>query len=311
MTSPMLQVSHLRKQYSSVLAVDDVSLECGAGEMLGLLGPNGAGKTTSIRMILNIITPDAGSVRFNGGPFEESVRNIVGYLPEERGIYRKNRLLNTILYFASLKGLDAGTARRRAHEWLDRFSLLGYVDRRVDELSKGNQQKVQFIIAILHDPSLMFLDEPFSGLDPINQILLKDILMELKQQGKAIIFSTHQMDQAEKLCDAICLINKGRVVLDGSLPEIKARYGTNSVRIDYDGDGSFLSRHPAVQTAHVYENYAELIIAPAHKPSAVLRDIAGRLDIRKFETIQPSLNAIFLDLVGGDGKLLSVAGERG
>ncbi len=298
----MLKASHLRKQYSSVLAVDDVSLECRSGQILGLLGPNGAGKTTSIRMILNIIVPDAGEVTFDGRPFDEGTRDIIGYLPEERGIYRKNRVLNTIQYFASLRGLDAAEAKRRAHEWLTRFELLGNNERRVDELSKGNQQKLQFIISILHDPSLIILDEPFSGLDPINQILLKDILMELKQRGKAIIFSTHQMDQAEKLCDGICLINRGRVVLDGSLRDVKARYGTNSVRIEYDGDGSFLSKHPAVQTAHIYENYAELIIAPAHEPPSMLRDIAGRLEIRKFETIEPSLNAIFLDLVGGNDR---------
>ncbi|MBI1805686.1 MAG: ATP-binding cassette domain-containing protein [Ignavibacteria bacterium] len=299
----MLTVSHLRKQYSTVLAVDDVSLAVNRGAILGLLGPNGAGKTTTIRMILNIIQPDAGSITFDGKPFEEQTRNLIGYLPEERGLYRKNKLLNAILYFASLKGIERAEAKRRAYDWLKRFDLLTYYERKLEELSKGNQQKVQFIISILHDPQLVILDEPFSGLDPLNQILLKDILMELKQRGKAIIFSTHQMDQAEKLCDAICLINKGRVVLEGGITEVKSRYGKNTVHLEYEGDGNFLPTHPAVKTAHIYENFAELILNSHSKPHEVLRDLSQRLDIRKFETLQPSLNAIFLDLVGGEKKL--------
>src|ERR1041385_1049620 len=226
----MLNASHLRKQYATVLAVDDVSLSVERGKILGLLGPNGAGKTTTIRMILNIIQPDAGSITFEGRPFDESMRNRIGYLPEERGLYRKNKLLNTIVYFASLRGIETDEAKRRAYDWLKRFDLLSYYDRKVEELSKGNQQKVQFIISILHNPQLVILDEPFSGLDPINQILLKDILLELKQQGKAVIFSTHQMDQAEKLCDTICLINRGNVVLEGELREVKQRFGKNSVQ---------------------------------------------------------------------------------
>ena len=296
----MLSVSHLRKQYSTVLAVDDVSLEVKRGQVVGLIGPNGAGKTTTIRMILNIIQADAGSILFDGRPFSEAIRNSIGYLPEERGLYRKNRLLNTILYFASLKGIGAGEAKRRAYRWLKRFDLLNHYERRVDELSKGNQQKVQFIISILHNPDLVILDEPFSGLDPLNQILLKDILQELKQQRRAIIFSTHQMDQAERLCDSICLINKGRVVLEGGIAEVKNRYGKNTVQIEFDGDASFLNTHPSVQTSHVYENFAEIILLDNCKPYELIRELSEKLDIRRFETTQPSLNAIFLSLVGGN-----------
>jgi ABC-2 type transport system ATP-binding protein len=294
----VLQVAHLRKEFATVVAVDDVSLDVQRGEILGLLGPNGAGKTTTIRTVLNIIQPDAGTITFDGKPFDESIRNSIGYLPEERGLYRKSKLLNTILYFASLKGIDFSEGKRRAYEWLKRFDLLNYYERKVEELSKGNQQKVQFIIAILHDPELMILDEPFSGLDPINQIILKDILLELKQRGKAIIFSTHQMDQAEKLCDRICLINKGKVVLDGGVNEVKSRYGKNTVRIEYDGDGTFLSSVPSVKSAHVYENFAELILTSDCRPPDLLRDLASKLEIRKFETAEPSLNSIFLDVVG-------------
>ena len=295
----MLSAARLRKQFARVLAVDDVSLAANRGQILGVLGPNGAGKTTTIRMLLNIIRPDAGSILFDGKPFDESIRNSTGYLPEERGLYRKNKLLNTILYFASLKEIPAGEAKRRAYTWLERFNLLNYVDRKVEELSKGNQQKVQFIISILHNPQLVVLDEPFSGLDPLNQILLKDILSELKQQEKAIIFSTHQMDQAERLCDYLCLINAGKVVLEGALQEVKSRYGKNAVHIEFDGDASFLSAIPAVKSADIYENYAELVLHPAQSPGHLLRDISQKLDIRKFEILQPSLNAIFLGTVGG------------
>ena len=295
----MLTVSHLRKAYATVIAVNDVSLQAKRGEILGLLGPNGAGKTTSIRTILNMITPDSGSILFDGKPFDETIQNTIGYLPEERGLYRKNKLLNVIQYFASLKGIDAALAKRRAYEWLKKFDLLSYYQQKIEALSKGNQQKVQFIISILHEPELIILDEPFSGLDPINQILLKDILLELKQQGRTIIFSTHQMDQAEKLCDSICLINKGKVVLEGAVGEVKSRYGKNTVHIEFDGDGKFLSSLPSILTANVFENYAELILRDNYPPPQLLRDIAAKLEIHKFETTTPSLNAIFLNVVGG------------
>jgi ABC-2 type transport system ATP-binding protein len=297
----MVRVSEIRKQYSTLLAVDGVSLEARRGEILGLLGPNGAGKSTTIRMILNIISPDGGTVEFDGKPFSTAIQNAIGYLPEERGLYRKSTLINTILYFASLRGLPVATAKQRAYELLRRFDLLNYHNRKVEELSKGNQQKVQFIIAILHDPALVILDEPYSGLDPINQILLTDILMELKKKGTAIIFSTHVMDQAEKLCDAICLINKGKVVVQGPLGEVKSRFGTQSLRIEYEGDGSFLDLLPDVRNVVRYENYSELTVADGVTPSRVLRSIVQHpagLEIRKFEVAQPSLNAIFLELVG-------------
>jgi ABC-2 type transport system ATP-binding protein len=295
----MLSVVRVRKAYSTVLAVDDVSLGVERGQILGLLGPNGAGKTTTIRMILNINPPDAGQISFDGKEFTEATRDIVGYLPEERGLYRKSKVLNTILYFARLKRVEPGEARRRAYDWLKRFDLLTSFDRRVDELSKGNQQKVQFIISIIHQPQLVILDEPFSGLDPVNQIVLKDILMELKQQGRAVIFSTHQMDQAEKLCDRICLINRGKVVLEGSLADVKHRYGRNTLQIEFTGDASFIPGLEWVKSSHIYENFAEIEVRDAERLPAIVRELAARLNLSKFEVTSPSLNAIFLGEVAG------------
>ncbi len=294
----MLTVSHLRKEYDGLIAVDGISLKVQRGELFGLLGPNGAGKTTTIRTILNIIQPDAGEITFDGRPFTEEMWNIIGYLPEERGLYRKSKILNTILYFASLKGLSADQARPAAHYWLERFGLKEAGHRKVEELSKGNQQKVQMICSILHKPQLLILDEPFSGLDPVNQILLKDVLLELRQQNIAIIFSTHQMEQVEKMCDNICLINKGKIVLSGGLREIKKQYGTNSIRLEFEGDGSFLKTLPMVKRADVYQNYAELELVDVGRSRELLNHLDDKLSLRKFEILEPSLHSIFVNVVG-------------
>ncbi len=297
----MLTVSHLRKEYTTTVAVDDVSIAVSRGEIFGLLGPNGAGKTTAIRAILNIIEPDEGQILFDGKPYSPKISNRVGYLPEERGLYKKNKLLNTIQYLASLKGIPSRTAAMEGRKWLERFNLHPYIHRKIEELSKGNQQKVQFIVSILHNPDLIILDEPFSGLDPVNQILMKDILMDLKKRGKAIIFSTHQMEQAERLCDNICVINYGRVVLEGDISEIKKRYGKNSLHIEFDGDGSFLKTMPEFQKADVYQNFAEVQLADQNSITAILKQLVEKLEIRKFEVMEPSLNSIFIDVVGGKG----------
>ena len=294
----MLNVTNLRKSYESVVAVDGVSFEVERGELFGLLGPNGAGKTTTIRTVLNIIAPDSGTISFDGKPFSPEMWDIIGYLPEERGLYRKSKILSTILYFASLKGLSERDAKPLAYRWLDRFGLKESAHRKVEELSKGNQQKVQLIISILHSPRLLILDEPFAGLDPVNQILLKDILLELRQQNVAIVFSTHQMEQVEKMCDNICLINKGKPVLTGSLREVKKQYGKNSLRIEYEGDGEFLKRLPLVRRADVYQNYAELELTDIRKSRELLSSLDDKLDLRKFEIVEPSLNSIFIDVVG-------------
>ncbi|MEW5797395.1 MAG: ATP-binding cassette domain-containing protein [Bacteroidota bacterium] len=294
----MLKAEHLRKQFTTVLAVDDVSLEVRRGDIFGLIGPNGAGKSTTIRMLLNIIKPDAGTILYDGKPFDVSIQNSIGYLPEERGLYKKNGLLDTIIYFASLRGIDSVTAKKKGMEWLERFNLQSYAKRKVEELSKGNQQKAQFITAILHNPELVILDEPFSGLDPVNQIVMKDIFNELKQQGKAVIFSTHQMESAERLCDEICLINRGNIVLEGTVKQVKQKFGTNAVRLEYDGDGSFLKKLPFVSKSTVYENYAELMLTDGVSTQEILKAVSSKIDLRKFEFVEPSLNSIFLDVVG-------------
>ena len=294
----MLNVSHLRKEYDRVVAVDDVSLTVKRGEIFGLLGPNGAGKTTTIRTVLNVIQPDAGTITFDGKHFTPEMWNIIGYLPEERGLYRKSKIANTILYFASLKGLSESEARPRVSYWLERFGLKDAGHRKVEELSKGNQQKVQLICSILHKPQLLILDEPFSGLDPVNQILLKDILMELRQQDVAIVFSTHQMEQVEKMCDTICLINKGGIVLQGLLRDVKKQYGTNSIRLEFEGDGAFLKSLPIVKRADVYQNYAELELVDVTQSRELMASLDGRLNLRKFEMVEPSLQSIFINVVG-------------
>jgi ABC-2 type transport system ATP-binding protein len=305
----MLKVTNLRKEYDNVVAVDGVSLEVNRGELFGLLGPNGAGKTTTIRTVLNIIQPDSGEITFNGKPFTKEMWNNIGYLPEERGLYRKSKIINTILYFASLKGLSAKQARPLAYYWLERFGLKNEGHRKIEELSKGNQQKVQLIISILHSPELLILDEPFTGLDPVNQILLKDVLLELRQKNVAIVFSTHQMEQVEKMCDNICLINKGKPVLSGELHEIKKRYGTNSIHLEYEGDGEFLKSFNFIRRADVYQNYAELELTDISKSNELLANLNGKLSLRKFEIVEPSLNSIFINVVGGPEKIEQAAAQ--
>ena len=306
-----LSISNLRKDFSTVRAVDGVSFEVREGEILGLLGPNGAGKTTTIRIILNILQADEGTVSYDGRPFSEQVRNTLGYLPEERGLYQKYRVLDTIAYFAELRGMTGNAARSEASRWLERFSLLPHQQARLEELSKGNQQKVQFIISIIHDPTVVILDEPFSGLDPVNQNLLNDVLLELRQRQKAIIFSTHQMDQAERLSDTLCLINKGRVVLSGPLHQIKQRYGRNTLHIEFSGDGSFLRTLPAVRRALVYQNSAELDLADGATPQQMIAALLPRLELNKFELVEPSLHSIFLMSVGASPEnVASPAGTR-
>lgn len=295
----MLSVANLRKEYDTVVAVDGVSFDVRRGQLFGLLGPNGAGKTTTIRTVLNIIEPTSGAITFDKMPFTKEMWNVIGYLPEERGLYRKSKIINAILYFASLKGLTPRDAKPQIAYWLERFGLKNEGHRKVEELSKGNQQKIQLIISLLHRPQLLVLDEPFSGLDPVNQILLKDVLMELRQKNVAIIFSTHQMEQVEKMCDDICLINKGKPVLHGAIADIKKRYGKNSVHVEFDGDGGFLKALPIVRRADVYQNYAEIELADMSKTGELLKALNGQLDLRKFEVVEPSLNSIFVDVVGG------------
>ncbi|CUT01731.1 ABC transporter ATP-binding protein [Candidatus Kryptobacter tengchongensis] len=293
----MLKVENLRKTFSDVVAVDGVSFEVNRGEIFGLLGPNGAGKTTTIRMILDIIKPDYGVIKFDGKEINDEIKSKIGYLPEERGLYRKTKVFETILYFAQLKGIEKKTALERARYWLKRFGLIDRVNSKIEELSKGNQQKIQIIISILHDPELVILDEPFAGLDPVNQELLKEVLLELRDKGKAIIFSTHQMDQVEKLCDSICLINKGKPVLSGSLTEVKSKFGKNTIHIEFEGDADVLKYLTGVKKVNIYPNYAEITLEDGVSSTDVLRELIKYMNLKKFEVKEPSLHSIFIDVV--------------
>ncbi len=293
----MLSVRDLRKTYETTTALDGVTFEVKSGEIFGLLGPNGAGKTTTIRIALGIIEPDSGTVQFEGKKLTPEMKNVLAYLPEERGLYRKSKVLDVLVYFGTLMGVQPVEARKRAAEWLKKFELSEYGNRKVDELSKGMQQKVQFISCLLHEPQLLILDEPFSGLDPVNQILMKDIIRDLKQAGKTIVFSTHQMEQAEKLCDRICLINRGKVVLYGSLPEIKKSHGSNAIHLEFDGESSRLRDLSDVATLDLYENYAEVKIKDGINSQVLLKKAIDLVTVTKFSIEEASLNSIFIEAV--------------
>jgi ABC-2 type transport system ATP-binding protein len=262
-------------------------------------------------MILDILRPDGGRILFDGTPFSPATRNRVGYLPEERGLYRKGNVLETILYFAELRGMSRSAARIEAQRWLARFSLLEWAGRHLEELSKGNQQKIQFIVSVIHDPDLVILDEPFSGLDPVNQIVFKDAVQELKRREKAIIFCTHMMDHAEKLSDSLCLLNRGKIVLAGTVRGVKKAYGRNSLNVEYEGDGGFLDLLPGVQRIIRYENAAELELAPDARAGDLIARINEVVEIRKVELLEPSLHSIFIRLVGdGEPSIIPTNGGR-
>lgn len=290
----------LVKAFGDFRAVDGVSLEIPAGEIFGLLGPNGAGKTTTIRMIMDIIRPDSGEVRVLGRTLSDGVKDRVGYLPEERGLYRKMKLLDMLEFHGAIKGIVPATARRDAAVWLDRLGLGEWKDSKVEELSKGMQQKAQFVSAVLARPDLLVLDEPFSGMDPLNQDLFKEVIVELNRGGTTILFSTHQMETAEKLCKRIALINHGKVVTSGPLAEIKAGFGRNSVLMEYDGDGAFLGKLPGVARVDDYGQYQEVRLEGRADPQALLRASVDRLRVRRFEIVAPTLHNIFIELVGGE-----------
>jgi len=298
---PVVALRDLVKTLGTHRAVDGVSLDIPAGEIFGLIGPNGAGKTTTIRMILDIIRPDAGEVRVLGEPAGDGTKGRIGYLPEERGLYRKMKVIEMLEFQGAIKGTSPSAARREAGGWLDRLELGEWKDRKVEDLSKGMQQKVQFVGAVMGRPELLILDEPFSGLDPVNQNLFKDVMLELNRAGSTIIFSTHQMDTAEKLCREIGLINRGRMVLNGPLSAIKSRLGKNSVLVELEGDGSFLAGLPGVARVDDYGQYLEIRLHEHADPQSLLRASIGRVGIRRFEIMVPTLHSIFIEQVGKVG----------
>jgi ABC-2 type transport system ATP-binding protein len=298
--SEILAVRNVVKTFGSVRAVDGVSFTVRRGTITGLLGRNGAGKTTTIRMITGIFLPDGGSIDWLGGTADASFRDRIGYLPEERGLYKQMKLGELLVFLAEIKGRRGPDVRPSIDRWLERFELTGKRDAKVEELSKGNQQKVQLIGTLLHDPELIILDEPQSGLDPVNMVLVRNLLSELRREGKTILLSTHMMAEAEKMTDEIILINQGKVVLEGTLDHVRSSFGKNTLHIEYDGDGSFLGGLPDVRQSSILNNSAELGLRDGADPQRVLEACIGRLRIRRFELATPSLESIFIDKVGHD-----------
>lgn len=296
--SNAVELRHVGKTYDHFVAVDDLSFTIRAGSIYGLLGPNGAGKTSTLRMMIGIIAPDSGEIDVFGEPFRRDHLARIGYLPEERGLYKRMKVLEHLVLLAELKGVKPRAAASKALHWCERLQLADWAHKKVEELSKGMQQKVQFIAALLHEPELLVLDEPFSGLDPANVLQLKDILLEQKAAGRTILFSTHRMDQVERMCDAICLIDHGKPVLEGELKQVKARYGKNHVQLQYEGNADFLSGDGLVESFNNYGNYVELRLKPGADPQELLRQATARVRISKFELLEPSLEEIFIESVG-------------
>jgi len=288
------------KRFNSVTAVSGLDLRVREGALFGLLGPNGAGKTTSLRMIMRVLIPDQGSVRIFGQPSSDRTQDRIGYLPEERGLYPRMKVRHVLRFLAALKGLSEAEADRRALHWLERMELGNWANKKINDLSKGMQQKVQFIAAVLHQPPLLVLDEPFTGLDPLNAAAVKDIMLELREQGATIILSTHRMEQVEMMCDAICLIHQGRKVLDGELQAIKRSYGKNTLRIQYAGDDGFLDLPGLIEHANHFGAVVDIKLRPGADPQEILKAAVERgVRITRFELIEPPLNDIFIEKVSG------------
>ena len=297
-TDITVQLDRVSKSFGEFTAVKELSLTVRAGRVFGLLGPNGAGKTTTIRMIVNITAPDTGTIALFGGTINPEVQNRIGYLPEERGLYRRMKIADQLRFFAELKNMRGKDVDRKIDEWLARVKLPEWKYKRSMELSKGMQQKIQFITAVLHDPDLLILDEPFSGLDPINVEVLKEIVLDLKRAGKTIIFSTHQMEVAEKICDDICLLNRSQKVLDGSLREIKSSFGRNAVAVRATGADGVLDDSALVSKLVRHADETQALLAPGADAQVLLkRLINSGATIEKFEMVEPSLNDIFITKV--------------
>jgi len=294
-----VRLEGVSKRFGPVMAVDNFSLRVPAGCIYGFLGPNGAGKTTIIRMIMSIFYPDAGRVEVLGHANPLKVKDCLGYLPEEKGLYKKMRVGELVAFFGRLKGMDGSRARDRAEDLLEEFGLGEWTHRRCETLSKGMGQKVQLLITLIHEPDLVILDEPFSGLDPVNTDVMREVVLQMKRDGKTIIFSTHIMEQAEKLCDYVVLIDKGRKVLDGELSQVRAS-GGQGLMLDYDGDGAMLREIPGVGRVSDAGKQAELFLEEGVDPQEVLAALIGRVQIRRFDLREPSLHEIFIRVVGGE-----------
>jgi ABC-2 type transport system ATP-binding protein len=293
-----VEVNNIFKTYGKKTVVSDVSFTVEKGEIFGLIGPNGAGKTTTIRMMMDIIKPDSGEVYVLGEKFREETKNKIGYLPEERGLYKKQTVMDTIRYMAALK--EIAVSSERIEEMLKHVGMLPHKNKKIEEMSRGMGQLIQFLVTIVHDPALVILDEPFAGLDPVNTELLKGLIKELKDEGKSIIFSTHQMNQVEELCDRLFMINKGSKVLYGGLDEIKHKYRQNSVYITYEGNIGSLK---GITESREKDGYTEFFLDNKTSPQDVLQQLIDkRITVSRFEIGTPSLNEIFIRIAGVNGE---------
>ncbi len=294
-----LEVKNLTKRFDKVLAVDDVSFEVSEGSIFGLIGRNGAGKTTTIRMMMNIYLPDSGEVTLRGVKVGQEFKNHVGYLPEERGLYKKMKVLDTLFYFAAIKGKQRKDVEKKALEYLKRFDLYDRRLSKIEDLSKGNQQKIQFIATILHDPDFVILDEPFAGLDPINTNLLKEIILEMKERGKVIIFSTHLIDYAEKMCDHVAMIDHGKIIMKGALRDIKSKFAQKNVSLTYEGDISFLHKSKFVENINDFGNTTGIKVKdPKYTQQLLKLLVDNNVQVKQFNANDISLYEIFIELAG-------------
>ncbi len=295
--SLVIDVQNVSKHFGKATAVNQVSFRVEKGQIFGLLGPNGAGKTTTIRMINHILNPDTGSISILGEPASPKSQERIGYLPEERGLYKKMKVFDQLMYLAQLKGLSHQAAKNAIDFWLDRFEASTWKKKEISELSKGMSQKIQFIATVAHDPEIYIFDEPFSGLDPINSEMLKDVILEEKKRGKTILFSTHRMEQVEQMCDDICLFNQGQVVLQGNLRSIKQSFGNNTVLLDFVGDSEFLNELKGVRINNRSTNFAEIRLLEGASAQNILQVAIAQAEIQRFEIVQPSLQDIFISTV--------------
>jgi ABC-2 type transport system ATP-binding protein len=301
-----LEVKELTKTFGDLTAVNKASFNVPEGSIFGLIGRNGAGKTTTIRMMMNIYLPDSGEVILRGAVVGQDFKDKVGYLPDERGLYKKMKVLETLLFFAELKGKTGRDVQRKAKEYLERFNLSDRMNSKIEDLSKGNQQKVQFIATILHDPEFLILDEPFSGLDPINTNILKEIILEKKKEGKVILFSTHLMDFAEKMCDHIAIINNGKIILEGSLIDLKKKFAKSNVSLSYEGDISFLNNQPFIDKVENFGNTTGIRVKSPEQIQELLKMLVQHnITIKKFDANDISLHEIFVETAGSDAELVN------
>ncbi len=302
MSDNALVMEGVSKSFDGHQAVRSLSLQVPRGSVFGLLGPNGAGTTTTLRMVMNVFAPDSGSIEILGRPADHAARDRIGYMPEERGLYPRMVLEEQLVFMAAIKGVERKEALRRLGPWLERLSLADWRRKKVNELSKGMQQKAQFVATVLHEPEVLIMDEPMSGLDPVGMDVMRETMLDLRRRGATIVLSSHQMDTVEKLCDRVALIDRGAKVLDGSVSEVKARYGRNTVALAFEGDGSFLESLPGVVKVTGFGQYVEVRLREGADPQPLLLEAAARLRVRRFEIVEPSLHDIFVETVTGHGR---------